>query len=256
MMMKRIFEESKIHPAQKSPAWLKKRLRGITGTDFDTIAFGTKRQIEQLVLKKIGKPLKPFTGNEATRHGEKYESEAIEKFKLIFPHVTVRDDVSMITHAEFPEERFFSPDGVSVQGDLLEVKCPFSRKINGSIPRNYISQVQYGMDIMHSHGEHIGNQCYFIQYKPGNFGDPFDRQILSVKIIPRDPNYVDGKLAQIANFKKTKEEYRKFHDHHDENKFFLPEEEGYLGDDSNIDNSEDEGNGINREDVVDEIKSI
>ena len=70
MNMKRIFEESKKLPAQKSAAWLKKRLTGITGTDFDTIAFGTKRQLEELVLKKIGKPVKPFMGNEATRHGK------------------------------------------------------------------------------------------------------------------------------------------------------------------------------------------
>lgn len=123
--MKRIFEESKKLPAQKSAAWLKKRLTGITGTDFDTIAFGSKRQTDELVLKKIGKPRKPFTGNDATRHGEKYESEAIEQFKLMFPHVTVRDDISMICHADTPGENFFSPDGVSTQGDLLEVSKLF-----------------------------------------------------------------------------------------------------------------------------------
>ena len=68
--MNRIFQESKKHPVQKSPAWLKKRLTGITGTDFDTIAYGTKRQWDELIMKKIGKPVKPFTGNEATRHGK------------------------------------------------------------------------------------------------------------------------------------------------------------------------------------------
>ena len=222
--MKRIFEESKKFPAQKSAAWLKKRLTGITGTDFDTIAFGSKRQLEQLVLKKIGKPVKPFSGNDATRHGEFYESEAIEKFKLMFPHVTVREDVSMISHAQFPNDQFFSPDGVSTQGDLLEVKCPYSRTINGSIPRAYISQVQYGMHVMHSHGSDIGNQCYFIQYKPQNFGIPFDKQILSVKIIKRDPEYVSTKGERVEQFKNLREEYRSFHDNHDENKFFLEEE--------------------------------
>jgi hypothetical protein len=117
--MKRILQESNKLPAQKSPEWLAKRLTGITGTDFDTIAFGTKRQVEQLVLKKIGKPVKPFTGNVMTAHGVHYESEAIEKFKLVFPHVEVRDDVSMIVSTENPLN-FFSPDGVTMDGDLLE----------------------------------------------------------------------------------------------------------------------------------------
>ncbi len=236
----------------------------MTGTDFDTIAFGSKRQLEKLVLKKIGKPVKPFNGNDATRHGEKYESEAIEKFKLMFPHVTVRDDVSMITHAEFPEEMFFSPDGVSVEGDLLEVKCPFSRKINGSIPRNYISQVQYGMHVMNSHGEHIGNKCYFIQYKPQNFGEPFDRQVLSVKIIRRDPNYVKEKLPHIAAFKKMKEEYRRFHDEHDERKFFFEEQHYWYESESDndlysdSDDDDDDKKGIKRKEVNNEetTKSI
>ena len=142
----------------------------------------------------------------------------------MFPHVTVRDDVAMISHVDFPNEKFFSPDGVSTQGDLLEVKCPFSRTINGSISRQYISQVQYGMHIMNTHGPDIGNQCYFIQYKPTSHGVPFDRQILSVKIIPRDPNYVCSKDERVKEFKKDVEEYRSFHDHHDEKTFFMEEE--------------------------------
>ena len=123
--MNRIFQESLNLPAQKSPEWLAKRLMGITGTDFDTIAFGTKRQVDELVLKKIGKPLRPFIGNDATRHGCFYETEAIEKFKLMFPQVNVRDDVSMIIHTENPMS-FFSPDGGTTDGDLIEVKCPYS----------------------------------------------------------------------------------------------------------------------------------
>lgn len=105
-----------------------------------------------------------------------------------------------------------------------KVKCPYSRPINGSIPRQYISQVQYGMHVMNSHGKDIGNQCFFIQYKPRSHGIPFDRQILSVKIIKRVPDYVDSKHEKIKEFKKTVEEYRIFHDNHDEKSFFLEEE--------------------------------
>lgn len=221
--MDRIFQESLIQPAQKTPEWLAKRLTGISATDYHTIAFGNHKQLHELIMKKIGKPIKPFLGNHMTEHGVFYESEAIEKFKLLYPHVKVRDDVSMIEHTE-KKGTFFSPDGVTLAGDLLEVKCPYSRPINGSIPTNYISQVQYGMYVMNSHGQEIGNQCYFIQYKPKNFGKPFDRQILSVKIIPRDETYVTSKFDKIDKFKKCVEDYRSFHDHFNENEFFLAEE--------------------------------
>ena len=80
------------------------------------------------------------------------------------------------------------------------------------------------MHIMNTHGKNIGNKTYFIQYKPRNFGIPFDRQILSVKIIPRVLDYVDSKSEKVIQFKKTLEEFRSFHDHHDENEFFLEEE--------------------------------
>jgi hypothetical protein len=105
------------------------------------------------------------------------------------------------------------------------VKCPYSRPINGSIPRQYISQVQYGMSIMNTHGADIGNHCYFIQYKPQRFGKPFEQQILSVKKIPRDPEYVTSKMDKVAEFKNTLKTYRDFHDFHDEKSFFLEEVE-------------------------------
>jgi hypothetical protein len=222
--MNRLIAESKKLPQQKSPAWLKKRLTGVTGTDFDTIANGSPQAKEVLVMKKIGKPYVPFTGNKMTEHGVKYESEAIEKFKVLYPHITVHEDVSMIEHVDHPDDLFFSPDGVTACGSLIEVKCPYSRPINGSIPRNYISQIQFGMNVMNSYGPDIGHSCFFIQYKPRNFGTPFDKEILSVKKIKRDPDFLTKHMNNVKEFKSMVIIYRKFHDKFDEKTFFYDEE--------------------------------
>ena len=78
---------------------------------------------------------------------------------------------------------------------------------------------------MNTHAADIGNNCYFIQYKPQRFGKPFEQQILSVKLIPRDPYYVTSKAKKVEEFKNTLKSYRDFHDVHDEKTFFLEEEE-------------------------------
>ena len=74
------------YEAQKSDAWLKLRGKMLTASDAAT-AIG-KNQYEKpndLIIKKCGH--NTFSGNEATKHGEKYEDEARDiycaKYKCI-----------------------------------------------------------------------------------------------------------------------------------------------------------------------------
>ena len=64
------------YDAQKSEAWLKLRGNMLTASDAATAIGKNKYETpEGLLLKKCGLGEK-FTGNAATRHGEKYEDEA------------------------------------------------------------------------------------------------------------------------------------------------------------------------------------
>ena len=64
------------YAAQKSQEWLDLRGNMLTASDCATaISLNHYETPFDLLLKKCGKgPV--FTGNEATRHGEKYEDEA------------------------------------------------------------------------------------------------------------------------------------------------------------------------------------
>jgi hypothetical protein len=65
-------------------------------------------------------------GNEATRHGEKYEDEA----RILYEqrHGEVVHELGLCPH---PEHTWLggSPDGVTESGKLVEIKCPMHRKI-------------------------------------------------------------------------------------------------------------------------------
>lgn len=80
-----------------------------------------------------------FTGNIATRWGTKYEEvanmiyEADNNVKVI--------EFGLICH----EKHSFlasSPDGITPDGVMLEIKCPYRRKITGIPPHKYWVQVQ------------------------------------------------------------------------------------------------------------------
>jgi putative phage-type endonuclease len=61
---------------QKSQEWLDLRMGMLTASDAaSAIGVNKYETPHQLLLKKCGKG-EPFFGNEATRHGEKYEDEA------------------------------------------------------------------------------------------------------------------------------------------------------------------------------------
>jgi putative phage-type endonuclease len=189
--MEKIIRIASHLPPQKSKEWLELRKNKLTSTDIGTIIHGTQKAKADLIKKKNGYSKEPFTGNEATRHGEYYEDIALKKFADLYNFDPIC--VSMIQHAT-DERIIFSPDAILENGEIIEIKCPHSRIITGSISSQYQNQIQLGMEIMHSNGfEHT--KCYFIEYKPANHNpkviEDYDKEILSVKIVERDPKYFE-----------------------------------------------------------------
>jgi putative phage-type endonuclease len=112
---------------------------------------------DSLLLKKCGLGV-PFFGNEATRHGEKYEDEARILYEERYGEVV--HEIGLVAH---PTEPWLggSPDGVSESGKLVEIKCPPQRQIiPGEVPEHYMPQLQLCMEILDL------EEADFIQYKP------------------------------------------------------------------------------------------
>lgn len=176
---------------QRSKEWFEQRRNKLTSSDIDSV-LGTNKysSYDEVLFKKCGIS-KPFTGNNATRHGQKYEDEAIELFckrynKKVF-------SFGMLPH---PTIDFIggSPDDITSDGIVIEVKCPLTRKIVlGKIPEHYKSQIYMNMEICQL------DRAVFIEYKPecitGNGKSEFN-----VVELRRDPKWIEQVYPYLEKF--------------------------------------------------------
>lgn len=157
---------------QRSDAWFKQRENKLTSSDAGTVlGLNPYQKPKEVLFKKCGHDPKPFVGNIATRHGQKYEDEAIEKYCKLTGQKSY--EFGLIAHEDVHKSDEYpwlagSPDGISIsltdpnaKPILLEVKCPYKRKIvPGKIPEYYYPQVQLNMFIC---GLEVSD---FIEYFP------------------------------------------------------------------------------------------
>ena len=205
--------------AQKSQAWLDQRKKYLTSSDAGTaLGLNPYQKPEELLFSKCGAG-KPFSGNEATRWGEKYEDEAIEmycdcmgmvqnEFGLIPSDEVPRNPETDII---YPDSEFLagSPDGIALpvenleDGDavLLEVKCPMRRKIKmGYCPNYYFPQVQLNMYICNV------KKAAFIEYKPAH---KLEQITLNIVHYTRDDSWLSENIPKLKAFWDTVLYYRK-----------------------------------------------
>ena len=94
------------HVPQRSAEWLKLRQACITGSIADTIIGSNTffQSYEDVMLDKAGRPTS-FTGNDATRHGQKYEPVALDEYTrrtgrhVVEPRVALFSPVGLV-HAQ------------------------------------------------------------------------------------------------------------------------------------------------------------
>jgi putative phage-type endonuclease len=199
---------------QKSAEWLEQRKCRLTSSDAAT-ALGINKYETQfdLLLKKCNYGPK-FTGNEATKHGEKYETEAINWYcKLInkknheFSLVDYDSLKEIRTESELDslKETHFvagSPDGVAEDLDnseelvLLEVKCPMRRKIIfGQVPEYYYPQVQLNMAIFDL------KKADFIEYIPKGIAPYFLQEpMINIVRVHRNDKWLLDSIPKLYEF--------------------------------------------------------
>jgi putative phage-type endonuclease len=132
-------------PEQRSPEWHKMRENMITASDFGSILGHSKYNSSKSVLKqKCGLGAK-FSGNEYTRWGTKYEEVATEVYRLKFNTTVI--EFGCLGH---PDYSFIgaSPDGITPDGMMLEIKVPKTRKFEeNDIPPHYYDQMQGQLEV-------------------------------------------------------------------------------------------------------------
>jgi putative phage-type endonuclease len=97
-----------------------------------------------------------FKGNIATYHGQKYEQVATDLYKK----KTGKDvlEFGLIRHPEL-SWLAASPDGITPDGVMIEIKCPYRRKITGITPLYYFIQVQLQLEVCNL------DFCDFLEYE-------------------------------------------------------------------------------------------
>jgi putative phage-type endonuclease len=177
---------------QKSEEWLALRQNMLTASDAATAIGVNKYETpRQLLLKKCGKgPV--FTGNEATRHGEKYEDEA----RILYEqrHDEVVHEIGLCPHPKYPWLGG-SPDGISESGKLVEIKCPMLREITPEVPCHYMPQLQLCMEILDL------PEADFIQYKPAETNWPKPEEFIVTRV-PRDRDWWEKYFPVMEEFWK------------------------------------------------------
>ena len=145
-----------ILPEQRSKEWFDMREMKITASDGGTVIGQNKHepQFEFIIKKVVGRE---FTSNKFCYHGKKLEEIATMIYR--YRMNTQVDDFGLMGH---PEYSFLgaSPDGICTRykldgkhkskfvGRMLEIKCPFVRKIqtSGEI-KDHICPIYYWVQV-------------------------------------------------------------------------------------------------------------
>jgi putative phage-type endonuclease len=148
-------------PEQRSPEWYKFRENLLTASGWGNILgyIGSRKEV---LLQKCGYEPAQFKGNEYTRWGTKYEPIATRIYERRTGKTII--DFGCMRHPA-PENFFLgaSPDGISDDGVMLEIKCPPRRVICGTPTDYYWAQMQGQLEVCDL------ERCDFLECKLSEF---------------------------------------------------------------------------------------
>jgi putative phage-type endonuclease len=194
---------SREHIEQRTDEWYAARNKLIGGSESANMCIEPSKKSPfedkgKIFLRKNGL-IEGFKGNQFTAHGQKYEDEACEKYANLCNETVFL--FGLVRHPD-PEHYYIggSPDGITASGKLVEIKCPYARKIQeGVVPGYYFPQVQQCMFVLNL------KTCDFIQYKPGS---TWTTEVLTVTKIDWDPVWWEDHLRRLRSFWTDMELYR------------------------------------------------
>ena len=130
-------------PVQKSPEWYTMRETMVSASDWGTIlGVNPYSNSDNVLLNKCGE--NTFFANSNMDWGNKYEDVAVKIYE--YRNKVQVWDFGCIRHP-FISFLGASPDGITPNGIMLEIKCPPKRKIDGNPPSYYWCQVQGQLEV-------------------------------------------------------------------------------------------------------------
>lgn len=178
---------------QRSKVWYQRRMHMLTASQIATALGKNPYQTrDELVRHYAGVNIdnaNKFTGNEATRHGELYENEAVDLYEKKY-----KTKVLLFGLMPFLNNYNFlggSVDGITCDGTLIEVKCPYRRQIKDHIPVHYIPQVESMMD-----GFDL-QQTHFIEYIPES---QWRVSVFAVHELPKNESFLSYNFTNLRLF--------------------------------------------------------
>lgn len=218
-----LFARSSTAP-QKSVQWLQARHSIITSSE---VASALECNTHESSLELLKRKCSPMRDNELVTSssidwGVKYEPLA----KRIFERITstTSSDIGLVYHKQFAWLGA-SPDGVVSDGRLLEIKCPYHRKIiHGKIPYYYWIQVQVQMEVC-DFDESYFFQCQFEEAEMNFIPVPKQDNVYkgthengtnwflrdyTLEIIKRDKAWFQKSLPMLQEFWNKIQHYRNF----------------------------------------------
>lgn len=135
---------------QKSEAWYVMRQNLITASDFAQALgqgkFGSQADIIKKKVRPDNESGASFN-NPFFKWGNMFEPVANDIYSKMHYNVKIHE-FGLIPH---PTLSYFgaSPDGISDTGIMLEIKCPYKRKIErgGEVPKQYYYQIQGQLEV-------------------------------------------------------------------------------------------------------------
>lgn len=175
-------------PEQRSPEWYVFRENMVTASDWGKVMGYIGSDVE-LLRNKLG--ITQFKGNAATQFGTKYEAVATSIYEKRMGKQVI--DFGCLRHPN-PDLFFLgaSPDGISNDGVMLEIKCPTSREILPIPTTYYWAQMQGQMEICDL------EQCDFLECKIEEYAD---EEAYSDDISP-DSSQDPKESGVVISFKK------------------------------------------------------
>jgi len=170
---------------QRTPEWLALRENMITASDVaSAIGENHYESPDAFVKKKVLRTT--WAGNAATAHGTALEPLVRE----LYDQKTGRKtrEIGIVQHRDYPWLGG-SPDGITEDGLLIEIKCPLTRKIEPKVPKHYWPQVQLLLEVTDL------EECDFVQYRPAK--DENSEPEFVVVRVQRDREWFKERLPAI-----------------------------------------------------------
>ena len=185
-------------PEQRTDGWYKMRSQMITASDFGSILGHNKYTSRNQVLKNKCGVGTTFTGNKYTRWGQKYEQVVTDIYE--FKNKEIVNEFGCMPH---PKYTFLgaSPDGITDNGRMLEIKVPSAREIkDDEIPQYYYDQMQGQLEVCDL-DECDFVQCKILEYNYSQFCSDKESEFKGCTI-----NLEEGHLYSPLNI--TKEDHK------------------------------------------------